>query len=56
MLQRLPLSCISCTVIGYSRFLNIHRSLIAYGDTKKDGLKRSKYLWNGLFDMMILWN
>lgn len=55
MLQCLQLSGISWAVVGYTRFLDIRRVLLAYDDTNKDSLERSKYLWKGLFDIVILW-
>ena len=40
---------------GCPSFLNVNRFLLAHGDSKKDGIERSKFLWNRLFDMRMLW-
>lgn len=40
---------------GCPSSLNSNRFLLAHGDGKKDGIERSKFLWDRLFDMMMLW-
>jgi len=40
---------------GCPSSLNSSRFLLAHGDGKKDGIERSKFLWDRLFDMMMLW-